>query len=259
MFFKKKNTEEPKERPGFLQGALGFINILIIVLAIRWIVFEIFMIPSGSMYPKLYVNDYVFVTKMDYGLRLPFTYNWIYGPLLPERESIMVFKDPDDTKYLIKRLVGVPGDELVVYNDFIVSLNGEPVVHTELTEEETKDLAEKMGKDEDSFVAFTEKFPGSEHEHIILTSPGEINPDEVDRADVLELSETFEVPEDYLLFMGDNRHMSFDGRRFGYVSAERLVGRARFVMLSCDTKLLLNVGCSPFSLRLNRLGNGLAF
>lgn len=256
---KKEKKNEEQERPGFFKGLLSFVNLIVMILAIRWIVFEIFMIPSGSMYPKLYVNDYVFVTKMDFGLRVPFRYDWLYGPILPDRRVITVFKDPDDTKYLIKRLVGLPKDKLVVYNDFILSLNGKKVTHRELSESEHKNLAEQMKQSEDSFVGFYEKFPDADKEHIILTFPGEVHPDEVDVEELRLGSESFEVPEDYLFFMGDNRHMSFDGRRFGYVSADRLVGRARFIILSCDQKLLMNAGCSPLSLRLNRLGNGLNF
>lgn len=259
-FFKSKKEDKKNEteRPGFLKGALSFLNLIIMILAIRWIVFEVFMIPSGSMYPKLYINDYVFVTKMDFGVRVPFLYQWVYGPVLPERRAITVFKDPDDSKYLIKRLVGLPKDEIVVYNDFILSLNGEKVVHKQLSAQEHKEMAALMKQDEDSFTGFYETFPGQEP-HIILTFPGEDNPDDVDAEDIAENSETFEVPEDYLLFMGDNRHMSFDGRRFGYVEAKRLVGRARFIILSCEKKLVMGAGCSPLSLRLGRLGNGLSF
>jgi len=257
-FFKSKKEVNKEERPGFIKGALSFLNLIIMILAIRWIVFEVFMIPSGSMYPKLYINDYVFVTKMDFGIRVPFMYKWVYGPVLPERRAITVFKDPDDSKYLIKRLVGLPKDKLVIFNDFILSLNGEKVTHTKLSDEEHKEMAVKMKQEEDSFTGFYEKFPGEEP-HIILTFPDEENPDDVDAEEIAANSESFDVPDDYLLFMGDNRHMSYDGRRFGYVPAARLVGRARFIILSCDQKLVMGAGCSPLSLRLNRMGNGLNF
>jgi len=257
-FFKPKPKKEA-ERPGFLKGALSFVNLIVMILAIRWIIFEVFMIPSGSMYPKLYINDYVFVTKMDFGVRVPFMYKWVYGPVLPKRRAITVFKDPDDSKYLIKRLVGLPGDKLVVFNDFILSLNGEAVSHTPLSKEEHKELAASMKQGEDTFTGFYEKFPNADEPHIILTFPGEEAPADVDPNELAENSESFDVPDDYILFMGDNRHMSYDGRRFGYVSAERLVGRARFIILSCDQKLVMGAGCSPLSLRLNRLGNGLNF
>jgi signal peptidase I len=256
--FKSKKKQDETERPGFLKGALSFLNLIIMILAIRWIIFEVFMIPSGSMYPKLYINDYVFVTKMDFGVRVPFIYKWVYGPVLPERRAITVFKDPDDSKYLIKRLVGLPNDKLMIFNDFILSLNGEKVTHKQLSDEEHSEMALRMKQGEDTFTGFYETFPGQEP-HIILTFPGEENPDDVEPDELAENSESFEVPEDYLLFMGDNRHMSYDGRRFGYVSAERLVGRARFIILSCDQKLVMGAGCSPLSLRLNRLGNGLNF
>lgn len=254
-------AEERKKRPGVLKGALSFVNLILLILIIRWIVFEIFLIPSGSMYPKLFINDYIVVSKVDFGLRIPFTQSWALGPVLPSRRAVVVFKDPDDTKYLIKRLVGLPEDKLEIVEDFIVSLNGKKVLHKEIVGVEKTKLAESMRRKEKQFSAFKEIFPGvaEEDAHVILTFSGVKNPAELPLDDYSERLESFEVPFGYILFMGDNRNNSYDGRRFGYVPAERLVGRARFIAISCEKNIIMNSGCNITSLRPDRLGNSLAF
>ncbi len=250
-----------KKRPGLLKGSLSFINLILMILLIRWVVFEVFLIPSGSMYPKLFVNDYIIVSKIDFGFRVPFTQSWVYGPKPSHRRAIIVFKDPDDSKYLVKRLVGLSGDKLEVIKDFIVSINNERVSHKKIIGDEKLELAKSMGREEGEFTAFREIFPGIKEQdsHIILTYLNAKSPAVLSEADFLKNIETFKVPYGQMFVMGDNRKNSYDGRRFGYVAKERLVGRARFIALSCQKKIVLNAGCNILSLRINRLGNGLAF
>lgn len=248
-----------KKRPGLLQGVWSFIKLALIVLFIRWIVFEIFVIPSGSMYPKLYVSDYIVVSKMDFGLRIPFTQKWLWGPELPKRGAVTVFKELEGSKFLIKRMIGKPGDHIEIVDDFIITLNSKPVEYRKIEGDEKKDLAKKMMFDEESFSAFWEKLPDAEEEHIVLSSAGALIPKDTSE-DFLELKkEDYTVPEGHLLFLGDNRHHSFDGRRFGYMPVERLVGRSRYIVLSCNRKIVMNSGCDITSLRLNRLGNSISF
>lgn len=241
-----------KKRPGFFDGMFGFVKLIILVFFIRWIVFEIFMIPSGSMYPKLYVSDYIFVTKIDFGIRIPFTQKWVYGPKLPNRSSITVFKDTDDSKYLIKRMIGLPGDKIKISGDFIMSINGENVEYEKLGHEETESIREKTGLK--YFTAYREKLPNTNETHIIMTDLG----NEYSEG-LINTAEDFNVPEGHILFMGDNRHQSYDGRRFGYIPMERLVGRSRYIILSCDGTIILNSGCNLLKLRTDRLGNAIAY
>ncbi len=251
------SNEVIKKRPGVLKGLLGFVNLVILILLIRWIVFEVFLIPSGSMYPKLFVNDFIVVSKVDFGIRIPFTQKWALGPYLPPRAAITVFKDPDDSKYLIKRIVGLPNDKLEVIEDFIVSINGERVVHEKIVGDEKEKLAQNMNRSVDSFSAFYEKVSGNEP-YIILSSVHAKHPDEMSDQEHAQMMESFEVPKEYILFMGDNRSNSFDGRRFGYVEAKRLVGRARFIALSCEKNIVMRSGCNLSTLRPDRLGDYIA-
>lgn len=239
-----------KKRPGLLKGLLSFVYLALIVLSVRWLVFEVFVIPSGSMYPKLYVNDYLIVSKFDFGLRIPFTKIWALGPYPSKRNSIVVFLSRDESKYYIKRLVGLPGDELVIAGDFIIELNGEKLEHELFSDDEKKTLSNKMGFPLGTFEAFREK--GKDFERVILVNEGEKPPSEWGEEKLEMMSESFSPPPGYILFMGDNRHQSHDGRIFGYMEQEKLIGLSRFVGLSCETKVL-GAGCDPTALRTERI------
>ena len=80
--------------------------------AFRWGFYEPYVIPSGSMIPSLLINDHIVVQKYAYGLRWPFTNSWMYGPEIPERGDIVVFRSVKDSGFfMVKRVVGLPGDE----------------------------------------------------------------------------------------------------------------------------------------------------
>lgn len=246
-----------KKRPGLLKGILNFAFLILVVFFLRWVVFEFFMIPSGSMYPKLFVSDYIWVSKHDYGLRVPFTQKWLFGPSGATRNSIIVFRSPDDTKYYIKRLVGEPEDKLLIYKDFILSVNGTKLEHKILSSQEKADLALKMKRAESSFLAYYEIY--KDERRIILTPPDLKPPYDLEPQDLKALTDSYEVPKGYLLFMGDNRSQSYDGRFFGYLPYENLIGRARRIVLSCEQKKAVNSGCDLRNLRFDRLGRTLAY
>lgn len=245
-----QESRQKKKRPGLLKGILSFVYLALMVLGVRWLVFEVFVIPSGSMYPKLYVNDYLIVSKFDFGLRLPFTKTWALGPFLPKRNSIVVFLSRDESKYYIKRLVGLPGDRLVIAGDFILEVNGEKLTHEPFGEDEKYELSKKTGFPVETFEAYREK--GEGFERAILVDAGEKPPSEWDSEKLELLSEPYSPPEGYILFMGDNRHQSHDGRVFGYMEKEKLVGLSRFVGLSCESKIL-GAGCDPTKIRGDRI------
>ena len=92
---------------------------ILIAILIRTVWFEPFKIPSGSMYPTLYVGDYLFVSKYTYGYSkhsLPFSLPLFNGRIwedMPQRGDVVVFKFPQDNKTdFIKRIIGLPGDKV---------------------------------------------------------------------------------------------------------------------------------------------------
>ena len=101
--------------PVVVEYARSFFPIILIVLVIRSFLFEPFRIPSDSMMPTLLDGDFIFVNKFTYGLRLPVVNAEIVALGEPQRGDVVVFRLPSEpsTNY-IKRLVGLPGDHIVV-------------------------------------------------------------------------------------------------------------------------------------------------
>lgn len=174
-------------------------------------------VPSGSMQPTILVGDRIFVNKLAYDLKVPFTTWHLTEWSNPQRGDIVVFYSPHDGTRLVKRVVGLPGDTIELRNEQLI-INGTPVDYTPLNTE----LAEQLPKAERPGSQFaTEKLPG--HEHAVMAMPS------------LPAKRTFgpvHVPEGSYFMMGDNRDNSFDSRYFGTVERKRILGKATTVVLS---------------------------
>src|SRR6202012_4503329 len=113
--------------PGTVDYARSFFPVALVVLVLRSFIFEPFRIPSDSMMPTLLDGDFIIVNKYAYGLRLPVINEKIVSIGSPQRGDVVVFRYPRDPSVnYIKRLVGLPGDHVVVHNDR-VTINGQPV------------------------------------------------------------------------------------------------------------------------------------
>ena len=100
---------------------------ILVVFLLRSFLFEPFKIPSGSMMPTLLVGDLILVNKFHYGVRLPVINKKIIANNDPQRGDVMVFRYPPDPSIdYIKRVVGVPGDEVAYLNQKL-TINGQPV------------------------------------------------------------------------------------------------------------------------------------
>ena len=107
----------------------GFLLPFLIILGFRWALFEPYVIPSGSMIPNLLIHDYILVNKFAYGFRLPFTYNYLFSWSHPKRGEVIVFRNVGAEDYfLVKRVVGLPGDTISY------SSNGELVINNQIVE-----------------------------------------------------------------------------------------------------------------------------
>ena len=160
------DVEEAKSRllmqPWWLDWTAGLFPVILIVFILRSFLFEPFKIPSGSMIPTLLVGDLILVNKFHYGVRLPVINKKIIANNDPKRGDVMVFRYPVDPRQdYIKRVVGVPGDE-VMFTNQALTINGQKVPLT----------AKGDFYDEDSLrysPQFAEKF--GEVEHRILVDP----------------------------------------------------------------------------------------
>ena len=198
---------------------------IVIAILIRTFLFEPFKIPSGSMYPTLYVGDYLFVSKYTYGYSkhsLPFSMPLFEGRIWadePNRGDVVVFKFPQDNKTdYIKRIIGLPGDK-VKLEDGRLYVNGELVNREEIEDFVIRD---SQGNAE-RYHQYIETLPNDVKHKILEVSDSE------SKDNLPELT----VPQGYYFVMGDNRDRSDDSRvNVGFVPFENLVGKARFLFFS---------------------------
>ncbi len=219
----KENSEKVSEH---IQGrndlTKALIWCVIAVIAVRSFIVEPFKIPSSSMVPSLNIGDHIFVSKFSYGLSLPFTKIEFLKIAEPKRGEVVVFLFPkDESLHYVKRLVGVPGDKIVIKGRN-VSING-----VELKREPVKDLSEitkLTSETEPSGEYFWETL--GDVTHLVRYSRGE--------TDYSSSNLNLEVPADHYFMMGDNRDDSYDSRSWGFVPRENVKGRALMVWLSLD-------------------------
>ena len=201
---------------------------LIIALLIRSFFIQPFYIPSSSMEPNLLVGDRIFVTKYSYGFSkhsFPFSPPIFDGRILankPKRGDIVVFKTPADNRTdYIKRLIGLPGDE-IKFIDSNLYLNKTEILKSRIA----KDDLIYCGNKAIEVFTFQEILPnGKKHLSVYLKNFSFQN------------SDTFIVPQNHYFFLGDNRDCSKDSRflsSVGYVHEDNLVGKAQFIFFSSD-------------------------
>ena len=219
-------------QPWWLDWTAGLFPVILAVFLLRSFLFEPFKIPSGSMIPTLLVGDLILVNKFHYGVRLPVINKKIVDNHNPQRGDVMVFRYPLDTSIdYIKRVVGVPGDE-VSYRGQQLYLNGEIVP--------TRPLPDFYNDDSQRYaVQFSEKL--GELEHKILADE-RLQPFYASNAErdfpfrencaYSANDVTCKVPAGHYFMMGDNRGNSQDSRFWGFVPDRNIVGKAIFVWMN---------------------------
>ncbi len=222
---------------------------ILIAIVIRTFWFEPFKIPSGSMYPTLYVGDYLFVSKYTYGYSkhsLPWSIPLLDGRIwkaAPNRGDVVVFKYPRDNRTdFIKRVIGLPGDKIKLENGRLY-INGQKVERKEI---EDFVMRNDYGNAE-RYRQYVETLPNGVKHRILEISDHEANDD----------FEEVQVPQGTYFMMGDNRDRSDDSRvNVGFVPEENLVGKARFLFFSHnDEEAWYKPWTWPKKIRWSRLFN----
>ncbi len=212
-----------------IENIKTILGALFIAIIIRSLMFQPFYIPSSSMEPNLLVGDRIFVSKYEYGYSkhsFPFSPN-IYKKRIfydrPSRGDLVVFKTPSDNRTdYIKRLIGLPGDQIQFVNGEI--LINENKIKRKLVSYPNK---VKCGKSTLKVKAFEETLSNGYKYIAVYNSLG-----------TLQNTKKFIVPNDHFFLLGDNRDCSKDSRYLdsvGYVSYVNLVGKAKMIFFSNDT------------------------
>jgi len=213
--------------PTTVEYARSFFPIFLIVLLLRAFLVEPFRIPSGSMMPTLLVGDFILVNKFTYGIRTPVTKTKLIELNEPERGDIVVFRWPVNPRLdYIKRVVGLPGDR-IRYQKKTLFINDQPMPIDAVGPYQP----EGSGMRALGSIEGREKLGDMEHQ--VLVSP--VAPDFSSGCRFLEYREVT-VPEGHYLMVGDNRDDSNDGRCWGFVPEQNLVGKAFFIWMSWDWK-----------------------
>jgi len=230
----ERNLDDVRARllaqPWWLDWTAGLFPVIVMVFLLRSFLFEPFKIPSGSMIPTLLVGDLILVNKYHYGLRLPVLNTKLTDGTAPQRGDVMVFRYPPKPRLdYIKRVVGVPGDE-VAYLNKRLTVNGQPV--------ETRQIADFFEEDSMRYVPQFEEKLGERPHRLLIEND---RPAFVPGADDFQFKQNCRysvegvvcrVPEGHYFMMGDNRDNSLDSRYWGFVPDQNIVGKAVLVWMN---------------------------
>ena len=217
-------------QPWWLDWTAGLFPVIVVVFLLRSFLFEPFKIPSGSMIPTLVINDLILVNKFHYGVRLPVVNTKVLENNSPQRGDVMVFRYPPKPSLdYIKRVVGIPGDE-VAYLNKKLTVNGKPLQKVA--------LPDFFDQDTMRYAKQFQEATGAKKYDILNDDD---RPAFVPGADDFQFKENCryssegvvcKVPQGHYFMMGDNRDNSLDSRYWGFVPEKNIVGKAFFVWMN---------------------------
>jgi signal peptidase I len=203
-----------------------FLVVLVVVFSLRSAVADWNDVPTGSMRPTILEGERIFVNKLAYDLKFPFTRLRLIEWSEPRRGDVVVLYSPaEGGKRLVKRVLGVPGDRITVRN-------GRVLVNAELAD------YRPLGPGERAELGIANGALGPGEQVVWETIDGASHPVAWQESAARGLSQRNwgpdVVPDDKFFVMGDNRDNSRDSRVFGYVDRQLIVGRATAVVFSLD-------------------------
>ncbi|MFN2399292.1 MAG: signal peptidase I [Gemmatimonadaceae bacterium] len=218
---KRARSPGPRGRSRSWEIARSILGALAIYLVIRTFFVEAFRIPSESMEPTLLVGDFLFVNKLIYGPRIPFTSIALPGYADPQRGEVVVYTSPDDrdgNPTVVKRLVGVSGDTLYM-RDGLLHVNG--MVQRQSFATPGADV-----------MTANATHPDFEWQNRFVLRQSRFGP--APRVPTHDNWGPFLIPPRHYFGLGDNRYNSKDSRYYGFVPRENFSGRPIFIYFSVD-------------------------
>jgi len=240
-----KKEEQQKETP--LEFLASMCSILAVYLFVIAFVFQTFEIPSGSMEKTLLIGDHLLVDRISLAPAAKWAPFMFYREV--KRGDIIVFLKPGyPDLFLVKRAIGLPGDRIHL-KDGVVYLNGVRQDEPQIS------MPSEDGQSYRGFDPYRDDFPAvPPDEYHDVTASWQIDlPNHIQDGDLV-------VPPGKVFAMGDNRINSLDGRFWGFVPRENILGRPLFNYWSFVTpeeQILKQEGGEPQSIgdRISYIGH----
>ena len=192
---------------------------LIIATSFKSAIADWYVVPTGSMKPTIVEGDRVFVNKLAYDLKVPYTTWHIAEWGAPQRGAIVVFPSPADGTLLIKRIVGIPGDTVEMKNDQLI-INGKKVKYEPIDPLNCKNPPVNRSSTPYDYI---ENLSGTQHPVMFIP-----------QRRAMRSFGPVTVPEGKYFMMGDNRDNSQDSRYWGLLDRELIKGKAFLIYLSIE-------------------------
>jgi signal peptidase I len=237
----KTKTAAPADKPDealsgkskavrfFRQQILPLVVIVVTLCSVRSSVADWNDVPTGSMKPSIMEGDRIYVNKLAYGLKVPFTTWHLARWDVPRRGEVVVFFCPTDGTRMVKRVAAVPGDTLQLIDNRLF-INGKPAEYGKL-DADYVDQIPAGERPRHEFMA--ESVAGLLGTHPVMTTPHNY-------ANIRRSFGPVTVPAGSYFMMGDNRDNSADSRYWGFVPQDNIVGRTSRVVLSLDPEHTLS-------------------
>ena len=212
----------PRRRDGFWETVRSLFLVLVGVFFIRIFIAEATVIPTGSMERTILIGDHVFLNKLLYGPRLPFT-SLRFPPIKTvRRQEIVAFRYPRNPSVMyVKRVIGTGGDTVKIINKRVFVNDREleePYIQFQYT----------------TVLPLRDNFPPTVSQIETLPAAWGLDPGWAHEMPQFIRDGELRVPPGYLFVMGDNRDNSQDSRFWGLVPEDNVVGEPLFVYWSYD-------------------------
>jgi len=212
----------------------------LLITAAKSALADINYVPSGSMQPTILAGDVVFINKLAYDFRVPFTFARLARWAEPARGDIVVCFAPDDGTRLVKRVVGQPGDTVELRNGTLF-LNGAPQAYAPLAAD-TRGVRDLEPAERNAAVFARESLGAAGRAHAVMALPAR---------GALRNFGPVRVPAGHYFMMGDNRDKSRDSRFFGFMPRREIIGEVKAVAVSADLAHWLRPRFDRFFTRLD--------